>query len=394
MYAITDFIINEKIRDKQVRLIDADGSQRGIVSIEFARKLADEKQLDLVKIAPDANPPVCKLVNYSKFKYELVKKEKEARKKQKIIVTKEIRISLNIDTHDLNVKMKKAAQFLNDGNKVKLSIRFKGRDSSLQGEYDALNKEYNATQMALAESRANNKSLETMLAEARKRNQELKDDYAALQGSLDQSLKQSAQGSVNISKLVDEINASNKYIKQLVEAKSKSDSLNMVLTNNLTRSLSRDELQDVDIKVLKGVVYISLADNMLFKSGSYQINEKAMETLSKIAKIIKDYRDYDVLVEGNTDNVPISRTNIRNNWDLSALRASSVVQVLQTKFGVNPSRLSAAGRGEYNPIADNSTDTGRQRNRRTEIIITPKLDQFLDLIDQAPEHESTDDTTK
>ena len=266
--------------------------------------------------------------------------------------------------------------------------------SSLPGEYDALNKEYNATQMALAESRANNKSLETMLAEARKRNQELKDDYAALQGSLDQSLKQSAQGSVNISKLVDEINASNKYIKQLVEAKSKSDSLNMVLTNNLTRSLSRDELQDVDIKVLKGVVYISLADNMLFKSGSYQINEKAMETLSKIAKIIKDYRDYDVLVEGNTDNVPISRTNIRNNWDLSALRASSVVQVLQTKFGVNPSRLSAAGRGEYNPIADNSTDTGRQRNRRTEIIITPKLDQFLDLIDQAPEHESTDDTTK
>ncbi len=266
--------------------------------------------------------------------------------------------------------------------------------SSLQGEYDALNKEYNATQMALAESRANNKSLETMLAEARKRNQELKDDYAALQGSLDQSLKQSAQGSVNISKLVDEINASNKYIKQLVEAKSKSDSLNMVLTNNLTRSLSRDELQDVDIKVLKGVVYISLADNMLFKSGSYQINERAMETLSKIAKIIKDYRDYDVLVEGNTDNVPISRTNIRNNWDLSALRASSVVQVLQTTFGVNPSRLSAAGRGEYNPIADNSTDTGRQRNRRTEIIITPKLDQFLDLIDQAPEHEATDDTTK
>ncbi len=266
--------------------------------------------------------------------------------------------------------------------------------SSLQGEYDALNKEYNATQMALAESRANNKSLETMLAEARKRNQELKDDYAALQGSLDQSLKQSAQGSVNISKLVDEINASNKYIKQLVEAKSKSDSLNMVLTNNLTRSLSRDELQDVDIKVLKGVVYISLADNMLFTSGSYQINERAMETLSKIAKIIKDYRDYDVLVEGNTDNVPISRTNIRNNWDLSALRASSVVQVLQTKFGVNPSRLSAAGRGEYNPIADNSTDTGRQRNRRTEIIITPKLDQFLDLIDQAPEHEATDDTTK
>ncbi len=174
-----------------------------------------------------------------------------------------------------------------------------------------------------------------------------------------------------------------------MQAKSKSDSLNMVLTNNLTRSLTRDELQEVDVKVLKGVVYVSLADNMLFKSGSYEVNDRAMQTLSKIAKIIKDYKDYDVLVEGNTDDVPISRTNIRNNWDLSALRASSIVQVLQNQFGVNPSRLSAAGRGEYNPIADNSSAIGRQRNRRTEIIITPKLDQFLDLIDKAPETDNT-----
>lgn len=112
-----------------------------------------------------------------------------------------------------------------------------------------------------------------------------------------------------------------------------------------------------------------------------------METLSKIAKIIKDYNDYDVLVEGNTDNIPISRTNIRNNWDLSTLRASSVVQTLQNDFGVNPARLTAGGRGEYNPIADNDTEAGRQRNRRTEIIITPKLDQFLDLIDKAPEEK-------
>lgn len=257
--------------------------------------------------------------------------------------------------------------------------------NQLRADYDTLNTEYNAAQVALAESRTGAKSLDAMLKEARQRNQELKDDYASLQASLDQSLKQGTQGSINISKLVDEINASNKYIKQLVAAKSKSDSLNMVLTNNLTRSLSRDELQDVDIKVLKGVVYISLADNMLFKSGSYEINSRAMETLDKIAKIIKDYRDYDVLVEGNTDDVPISRPNIRNNWDLSALRASSVVQVLQDKFGVNPSRLSAAGRGEYNPIADNTSAIGRQRNRRTEIIITPKLDQFLDLIDKAPQ---------
>ena len=204
----------------------------------------------------------------------------------------------------------------------------------------------------------------------------------ALQSALEQSIN---QGGTNISQLVDEINVSNKYIRQLVEAKSKSDSLNMVLTTNLTRSLSPEDMKDVDIKVLKGVVYISLADNMLFKSGSYQISDQAMNILDKIAKIIKDYKNYDVLVEGNTDNVPISRTNIRNNWDLSTLRASSVVQVLQDRFGVDPSRMTAGGRGEYNPIASNDTPAGRQQNRRTEIIITPKLDQFLDLIDKAPD---------
>lgn len=252
-----------------------------------------------------------------------------------------------------------------------------------RGKYNTLLDEYNATKVSLAESKAYNKSLDTMLADAKANNQQLKDNLAALQGTLDQSIAQNSQGNVNISKLVDEINASNKYIKQLIAAKDRSDSLNMVLTNNLTRSLSRDELKDVDVKVLKGVVYISLADNMLYKSGSYEISDRAMETLSKIAKIIKDYKDYDVMVEGNTDNVPINRTNIRNNWDLSALRASSVVQVLQNKFGIDPKRLSAAGRGEYRPIADNTTESGRQRNRRTEIIITPNLDQFMDLIGQA-----------
>lgn len=251
-------------------------------------------------------------------------------------------------------------------------------------KYALLENEYNNTRTELAESRAYNKSLDAMLAEAKANNQQLKDNLAALQGTLSQSIQQNAQGNVNISKLVDEINASNRYIKELVAAKTRSDSLNMVLTNNLTRSLSRDELLDVDVKVLKGVVYISLADNMLFKTGSYAISDRAMETLGKIAKIIKDYKDYDVVVEGNTDNVPISRTNIRNNWDLSALRASSVVQTLQEKFGVDPSRLSAAGRGEYRPIADNTTESGRQRNRRTEIIITPNLDQFMELVGQAP----------
>ena len=209
--------------------------------------------------------------------------------------------------------------------------------------------------------------------------------YDRLQESLDKSLTNASQNNISIDKLVDQINESNQYIRHLVEVKSKSDSLNMVLTNNLTRSLSKEELKEVDVQVLKGVVYISLADNMLYKSGSYEINSRASETLSKIAKIIKDYKDYDVLIEGNTDNVPISRENIRNNWDLSCLRASSVVQALQKDYGVDPKRLTAGGRGEYNPIQPNTTEVGKQRNRRTQIIITPKLDEFMDLIGQAPE---------
>lgn len=254
-------------------------------------------------------------------------------------------------------------------------------------KYAALQSEYQTTREGLLECNTKSKSMTYVISDLKKQNEELKKSLADMKSTLDQSMANNQQGNVNIAKLVDEINASNKYIKELISAKSKSDSLNIALTNKLTRSLTNDELKDVDVKVLKGVVYISLADNMLFKSGSYEISDRAMETLSKIAKIIKDYSDYDVLVEGNTDNVPISRTNIRNNWDLSALRASSVVQCLQNDFGINPSRLSAAGRGEFNPIADNDTEVGKQRNRRTEIIITPKLDQFLDLIDQAPKED-------
>ncbi|MCR4853041.1 MAG: OmpA family protein [Prevotella sp.] len=251
-------------------------------------------------------------------------------------------------------------------------------NQNLQDENKELNTNWQVTKEQLAAANARAASLEEQLAQAKK-------DYAALQGSLDKSLTNASQNNISIEKLVDQINESNQYIRHLVEVKSKSDSLNMVLTNNLTRSLSKEELREVDVQVLKGVVYISLADNMLYKSGSYEINDRAAETLSKIAKIIMDYKDYDVLVEGNTDNVPISRENIRNNWDLSCLRASSVVQALQNDYGVDPKRLTAGGRGEYNPLATNDTEIGKQRNRRTQIIITPKLDEFMELIDKAPE---------
>jgi chemotaxis protein MotB len=262
--------------------------------------------------------------------------------------------------------------------------------TALQSDYANLNGRLQLALSDLSASQSRVKGLEELLAQEKANNASLRKSLAALQATLDKSISQNSQGNVNISKLVDEINASNKYIQHLVNTKNKSDSLNIVLTNNLTRSLSREELKDVDVKVLKGVVYISLADNMLYKSGSYEISDRAGETLSKIAKIIQDYKEYDVLIEGNTDNVPITRPNIRNNWDLSSLRASSVVQALQNNYGIEPKRLTVGGRGEYNPIADNATDAGRVKNRRTEIIITPKLDQFMELIEKAPTEKSDD----
>ena len=255
--------------------------------------------------------------------------------------------------------------------------------ANCQAENKELGKKYVDVKEQLAAATARANTLQEQL------NQKTA-DMAALQASLDKSLTNASQNNISIDKLVDQINESNQYIRHLVEVKSKSDSLNMVLTNNLTRSLSKEELKEVDVQVLKGVVYISLADNMLYKSGSYEINDRAAETLSKIAKIIKDYSDYDVLIEGNTDNVPVnsaaaSMKNIRNNWDLSCLRASSVVQALQNQYGVDPKRLTAGGRGEYNPLVSNDSETGKLRNRRTQIIITPKLDQFMHLIDKAPD---------
>lgn len=261
---------------------------------------------------------------------------------------------------------------------------------SIKTDYTKLQVDYQENQSQLRESKARSTSLEERLVEAQRHNSELRAGLSEMQGILNKSLTQSSQGNMNIGKLIDEINTSNRFIKHLIQEKNRADSLNLVMVNRLTRSLTREEMRDLDIKVLKGVVYISLADNMLYKSGSYEISNNAENILSKIAKIIQDYKDYDVLVEGNTDTDPISRTNIRNNWDLSVLRASSVVQALQNTYGINSNRLIAAGRGEFKPVSSNETVEGKARNRRTEIIITPKLDQFMDLIEQAPTNSSSD----
>lgn len=212
-----------------------------------------------------------------------------------------------------------------------------------------------------------------------------KQNISQLQDALDKCVNMSQQGNVNISKLLDEISTANVYIRKLTDISRKNDSMNLALSNKIKRSLDNLADDDVDVKVLKGVVFVSLSDKMMFKSGSYVISDKAGEVLNKLSAIINDYKDYDVLIEGHTDNVPITSSCIKDNWDLSAMRANTIARYFQTSMGINPARITAGARSEYVPKATNDTAEGRSENRRTEVIILPKLDEFIKLMESAPQ---------
>lgn len=188
-------------------------------------------------------------------------------------------------------------------------------------------------------------------------------------------------GAESIKKSLEALNQQNKYIKDLTTSMQRKDSLNLVLVMKLKRSLDVFDDEDINIEVKKGVVYVSISDRMLFKSGSYKISDKAEEVIGKIAKIVNDHKDLDILVEGHTDNVPIATECMMDNWDLSVKRATSIVRLMQTKFNVVPERMTAGGRSEYIPKDVNTSVIGRALNRRTEIIIIPKLDQFFKLLE-------------
>lgn len=252
-------------------------------------------------------------------------------------------------------------------------------------QYDALNLNYKQSIENLAERQREIQDLKSVNSGLTSENSLLKDQNNALKSSLDACLSNAGKGSANIDKLIGEINASNKYIKQLISTNAKNDSLNLALSNKLKRSLDNVADQDVQVKVLKGVVMIALSDKMLYKTGDYNVLPAAREVLGKVAAVIKDYDTYSVLIEGNTDNVPLNSANLpRDNWDLSALRGTSIAKILQNDFGVNPNRITAGGRSEYNPKTTNASVSGRAENRRTEIIIMPKLDEFMKLMDIAP----------
>jgi chemotaxis protein MotB len=252
-------------------------------------------------------------------------------------------------------------------------------------QFDALNLNYNECITNIGERQREIQDLKATNAGLSSENNLLRDQNNALKTSLDACLANTGQGSKNITELIGEINSSNKYIKQLISTNSKNDSLNLALSNKLKRSLDNVADKDVQVKVLKGVVMISLSDQMLYKTGDYNVLPAAQDVLGKVAQVINDYDTYSVLIEGNTDNVPLNSANLpKDNWDLSALRATSMAKILQTKFGVNPARITAGGRSEYNPKTTNASVSGRAENRRTEIIIMPKLDEFMKLMDIAP----------
>jgi chemotaxis protein MotB len=250
----------------------------------------------------------------------------------------------------------------------------KGR---LRSDLEMRGNQLSAREAELAAERNRAKSLEDQVSNLQATNKNLLDRLTDLSVI-------SKTGAESIQKSLEAINQQNKYIKDLTGTIQRKDSLNLVLVMNLKRSLSDINDEDVTIEVKKGVVYISLSDKMLFKSGSATINPAAETVLGKIAKVVNDHNQLDILVEGHTDTVPIKTDCIKDNWDLSAIRSTSVVRMLQTKFGIKPERMTAGGRGEYVPKASNENDKGRSLNRRTEIVILPKLDQFFQLL-EAPD---------
>ena len=186
----------------------------------------------------------------------------------------------------------------------------------------------------------------------------------------------------SIKKSMENMGAKDNMIFSLQSSLAQRDSLNMALVMNLKGAIGNLDDKDINIKVDKGVVYVDISDKMLFKSGSYNITDRASEVLGKVATVLKNQKDIEFMVEGHTDNVPFKRGDLLDNWDLSVKRATAVIRVLQDKYGLNPAKMTAAGRSEYLPLNANETDEQKAANRRTRIVILPQLDQFFKLLER------------
>lgn len=259
----------------------------------------------------------------------------------------------------------------NNFNKVRAELR--DCDKSKSNYESELKLKANELDLKSRQWITQNKALEDQIDYLKKTNTNLLDRMSDL-------AIVSKSGAESIKKSLETLNDQSKYIKDLNSSVQRKDSLNMALVLILKRSLADINDDDVTVEVKKGVVYISISDKMLFQSGSAVINTQAEVVLEKVARVVNEHKELDILVEGHTDNMSISTNCLVDNWDLSAKRATSVVRLLQVKFGISPERMTAGGRSEYVPKVPNSSDAGRRINRRTEIIVLPKLDQFFQIL--------------
>ena len=258
----------------------------------------------------------------------------------------------------------------------------KTRYVTLQGEYNNLQSQLKDCNDLTAEGQRKKALLEAEIASLKKENGFLKDNNNQALKQLENLSVISGSQAESIKKSLENIGNKDAYIQNLQTALNRKDSLNMVLVMNLKGAIGNLDDKDINIKVDKGVVYIDISDKMLFKSGSYDITSRANEVLGKVAAVLKNQPGIEFMVEGHTDNMTYKGNSfLLDNWDLSVKRATAVVRILQNQYGLNPAYMAAAGRGQYKPLADNSTAEGRSSNRRTRIVILPQLDQFFKLLE-------------
>jgi len=254
-------------------------------------------------------------------------------------------------------------------------------NATLQTQYSQLQGNLNDCNTQKADLTRQNEGLQGQIDGLNKQISLLKDNNTqALKQLEDMSVISSSQAE-SIKKSMENIGAKDVYIQSLQEQMARKDSLNMALVMNLKGAVGNLDDKDINIKVDKGVVYIDISDKLLFKSGKYEVTSDAKTVLGKVALVLKNQPDIEFMVEGHTDNVPYSKGVLVDNWDLSCKRATSVIRILQNQYGLDPAKMSAAGRSEYKPVTDNNTAEGKAANRRTRIVILPQLDQFFKLLE-------------
>src|SRR5204862_1834373 len=231
------------------------------------------------------------------------------------------------------------------------------------------------------ELKTQNESLNSRVADLNKQIDYLKESNTTVLKQLQDLSVVSSSQAENIKKSLDNIGEKDIYIKDLQSSLARKDSLNMVLVMNLKGAIGNLDDKDINIKVDKGVVYIDISDKLLFTSGRYEVTKNAKQVLGKVAQVLKNQPDIEFMVEGHTDNVPYHNGILLDNWDLSVKRATAVVRILQNEYGLDPTKIAAAGRGEYKPLTTNNDAEGRAANRRTRIVILPQLDQFFKLLE-------------